>query len=523
MSIINVNSFKEPDAAVRTDSQKILIEASDLGVSYPIGSKREDVQSRVFNRILKRRKKDTFWALKDVSLKCFPGQVIGIIGFNGAGKTTLCRVISGLLIPDTGAIKVTGTVSALLALGAGFESNLSGRENIFLNGMMLGFSKIFLQNILNDIISFSGLGDFIDQPLKNYSSGMKARLGFSIAAMIEPDILILDEILSTGDFKFSEKAGEKLQGIIGKSQIVLLVTHSLNFVEKYCTRAIWLDKGMIRADGEPAEVTKLYKGSYRSPKKKQTAHLTKTIPSIGKSQVITAKNVGVKFVLAGQDSYEAGLFSKRLVPKKRHLWALAGINFSVNEGEILGIIGANAAGKSTLCRVLTGILKPDKGRVHVMGRVTALLAFGTGFDIQLTGRDNAYLNGMMLGFPKKEIIALYPEIARFSGIGSFLDQPVKNYSSGMKSRLGFSIASMLKPDVFIIDEALNAGDIFFYEKASIKIQDLMTSAKATIVVTHNLAFVETVCTRAIWINKGSIVFDGKPAETVSYYRQLMKN
>jgi len=129
---------------------------------------------------------------------------------------------------------------------------------------------------------------------------------------------------------------------------------------------------------------------------------------------------------------------------------------------------------------------------------------------------------MMLGFSRKEMMDLYPEIVKFSGIQSHMDQPVKSYSSGMKSRLGFSIAAMLKPDVFIIDEALNAGDIFFYEKASIKIQELMTNAKATIVVTHNLAFVETICTRVIWINKGNIVFDGEPTEAVSIYRQLMK-
>ncbi|MGB9498503.1 MAG: ABC transporter ATP-binding protein [Dissulfuribacterales bacterium] len=521
MSIINVNPFQEPDAGVSPDQQKILIEASNLSVSYSIGSKREDIQSRMFNRILKRRTKDIFWALKDVSLKCFSGQVIGIIGVNGAGKTTLCRVMSGLLTPDTGSIKITGTVSALLAIGAGFNKDLSGRENIFLNGMMLGFSKAYLQGIANDIISFSGLEDFIDQPIKNYSSGMKARLGFSIAAMIEPDILILDEMLSTGDFRFSQKAGEKIRKIIDSSKLVLLVSHRLDFVEKYCTRAIWMDKGRIKADGEPAEVAKLYKDSYPCPqKKKRMVHLTKTLSTIGPSRVITSKNVGVRFLLAGGGSDRR---KGNLLKKKRCLWALKDVDFSVHEGEILGIIGPNAAGKSTLCRVLTGILKPDKGEVSIKGKITALLSFGTGFDIQLTGQDNVYLNGMMLGFSRKEIMNLYPEIAKFSGIGSYIDQPVKSYSSGMKSRLGFSIAAMLKPDIFIIDEALNAGDIFFYEKASIKIQDLMTNAKATIVVTHNLAFVETVCTRVIWINKGNIVFDGEPAEAASIYRQLMKN
>ncbi|HBC93041.1 MAG TPA: teichoic acid ABC transporter ATP-binding protein, partial [Pelotomaculum sp.] len=197
-------------------------------------------------------------------------------------------------------------------------------------------------------------------------------------------------------------------------------------------------------------------------------------------------------------------------------------NFTVHEGDIVGIIGPNGAGKSTLCRVLSGILKADKGEVFVEGEVTALLSFGTGFNMQLTGRDNVYLNGMMLGIPKKKLLGLYEDIMEFSGLGKFMDQPVKNYSNGMKSRLGFSVAAMIKPDLFIIDEALSVGDASFFEKASAKIQELIGKAKAVIVVTHNMSFVEKVCTRALWLGDGIIKFDGDPKEAVIQYRQSLK-
>ena len=201
------------------------------------------------------------------------------------------------------------------------------------------------------------------------------------------------------------------------------------------------------------------------------------------------------------------------------LHVLNDVTLSVNEGEIVGIIGRNGAGKSTLCRLISGILKPDRGTIFVEGQTTALLSFGAGFNIQLTGRDNVYLNGMMLGIPKKELRHIYTDIVKFSGLGHFIDQPVKKYSSGMKSKLGFSIAAMIKPDVFVIDEALSTGDIAFYEKASAKIQDLITIAKSVIVVTHNMAFVQKVCTRTIWIDGGIVKFDGSSKKAVDVYRQ----
>jgi teichoic acid transport system ATP-binding protein len=214
----------------QTDNTKSLLNAQNIGVKYVIGGERDDFKSRTFNVLLRRQKKEIFWALKNVSFEGYPGDILGIIGSNGAGKTTLCRLISGLLRPDEGQLRVDGNVSALLSLGIGFNPMLSGGENIFLNGMMLGFSKKYIKDLFHEIIDFSEIEDFINEPVKNYSSGMRARLAFSIAATIEPEILVIDEALSAGDIGFSEKAGQRLQQIISQSKIVIIVTHSMPFV-----------------------------------------------------------------------------------------------------------------------------------------------------------------------------------------------------------------------------------------------------------------------------------------------------
>jgi len=523
MKILETQSIELETA--QTDDRKHLVDAQTIGVKYVIGGKREDFKSRTFNALSRRHEKKEFWALQNVSFMCYPGDILGIIGSNGAGKTTLCRLISGLLRPDTGRIKVSASVSALLSLGIGFNPVLSGRENIFLNGMTLGFSKKHIKDLFHEIVEFSGLKDFINEPIKNYSSGMKSRLGFSIAATIEPEILVIDEALNTGDISFSEKAGQRLQQIISKSKTVIIVTHSLPFVEQFCTRALWIDGGLLRENGSPGNVIKSYK-KFAQPagKKVSPINFSKTKPKSETSEVVRLKNIGLKYSLLGKNNSDNGrsIIAKSFWQKKRSFWPLKDINFTMNEGEVLGIIGRNGAGKTTLCKTLSGILRPDAGKMLIDGKITALLTLGAGFNMQLTGRDNVYLNGLMLGIPKKVLLNLYSDIVEFSGIKKFIDEPVKNYSSGMKSRLGFSIAAMIKPDIFIIDEILSAGDMSFYEKAVNKIQELMEKSKAVIVVTHNMSFVEKVCTRAICIDKGIVKFSGNPDEVIRKYRQLLK-
>ena len=503
-----------------------VVEVIGLGMKFMLGIRREDVQSRAYRLLLKRKKPEEFWALKAVDFRGYAGEIIGIVGGNGAGKSTLCRVLAGLLRPDAGTISVVGKTSALLALGTGFNPELTGRQNVLLNGLMLGLSKREVRTMLPHIVDFSGLSRFIDLPLKHFSSGMRARLGFSIGSMVNPDILILDETLSAGDLEFVAKAGERLQALITKASLVIVVTHNLGFVKSYCTRALWLDRGAIRATGRPDDVVDQYQDTIPRRKPANTALGRRSgVPYSRSPELIAATNLTVTFLLG--EAHTHGEPQSRYTPpflkiRRRPFRALDDISFAVTEGEIVGVIGPNGAGKTTLCKVLTGILKPDEGQVSVAGEVTALLTLGAGFIGELTGRDNIYLNGMMLGMRKRRVRDVCADIVAFSGLTRFIEEPVKHYSAGMRSRLGFSIAAMLDPDILIIDEALNAGDSAFHETATAKIQELMTRAKGVIVVTHNLAFVETVCTRALWLENGALRFDGVPTEAVSAYRAFRR-
>lgn len=484
-----------------------LVEASGVGVKYEVGRKGEDLKSLILNP---RLRQGEFWALRDVDFSAYSGDIIGVIGSNGAGKTTLCRVISNLLKPDEGKIKISGEVSALLSLGTGFNKNLTGRENIFLNGMMLGASRESIRAIADDIIEFAGLDDFIDHPIRKYSSGMRARLGFSIATMLNPEILVLDEALSTGDKEFKNRAIAKTKEMVKQARVVIIVSHEIDFIEANCSKAVWIDQGKVVAEGLPGDVCAKYRKmvaeqvvSKPSPPKrlniKQTQHET------GNEVVIQARDLSLFYKLNG-----------------KRFWALRNCNFHVNQGEIVGVIGANGAGKTTLCRVLSGILRPDHGSIYLAGKTSALLSLGSGFNKQLSGRDNIFLNGSLLGISRAELIRIYDEIVSFSGLEDFIDLPVKNYSRGMLSRLGFSIATMIEPDILIIDEALSTGDMAFYEKASKRIQEVITSAKAVIIVTHSMKFVEKVCNKAIWIKEGQIVHIGSPQETTSLYKEDKK-
>jgi len=486
-----------------------LIRAENLGVYYESDSdRRDDFKSHVHRIIRGERRNDIFWALKDISFTGYAGDVLGIIGPNGAGKTTLCRTIAGLLRPNRGQLEVKGNVSALLSLGTGFDKELTGNENIYLNGMMLGFPRHRIKELLPLIQDFSGLGRFLDQPLKYYSSGMKARLGFSIASVIDAEILVIDEVLGTGDMEFKEKAVQKVWELVGEAGMVLVVSHETDFIKDHCNRALWIDNGSVRASGDPEQVVESYEqlgAGSKKPKKKKLSRLKQSSPGAGEEIAIEARDLSLEFKLEGKP-----------------FRALDSLNFQVYDREILGIIGPNGAGKTTLCRTLCGIYKQDRGELRVNGAIAALLSFGTGFNPQLSGYDNIYLNGMMLGIPKYKIRRVEEEIIAFSELDQFIDQPVKHYSRGMRSRLGFSIASMLQPDIFIVDEALSAGDIAFQEKAAARMQEMLKEAKAVLLVTHSMKIVKKVCTRALLMDQGRIIFDGDPLEAVETYRASVK-
>lgn len=493
-----------------SEKTKEIIVAKDIGVYFDSDSNQDDYKSKLINLFKKNKSSDKKsreekkWPLKAIDFTGYQGEILGIIGSNGAGKTTLSKIITGILKEDKGEMKVDGKVTALFSLGMGFNKEYTGRENVYLNGMMLGIDRELINYYIDDIHEFSGIGEFMDQPMKYYSSGMRARLGFSVAAHLDPEILILDEALNTGDARFSRKAAAKMQELVKKAKMVIIVTHSLRYAERNCDRLMWIDGGIVREIGDPKEIVRNYRASVPAQprRKRRRLELKKTDAAIGNQTIIKAQNVGISYKL------NTGTF-----------WALKNVDFEIKEGEVVGIIGHNGAGKSTLCKALSGILTPDQGTLNVYGETSSLVGYGTGFNLQLTGADNIFLNAMLLGIPKQRVTEKYDEIIEFSGIRKAIHKPMKEYSSGMRSRLGFSIAAILNPDIFIIDEALSTGDLAFRQKASERIQDMMELAKAVIIVSHSMNFIEKICTRAIWMENGQVVFDGDAEEAVARYRE----
>lgn len=199
-----------------------------------------------------------FWALQDVNFSIEKGEVLGLVGANGAGKSTMLKVISGILKPTKGTVTVHGNIVPMLELGSGFDMELTGRENVFLNGAILGYSEDFLKEKYQEIVDFSELGEFIEMPLRNYSSGMITRLAFSIATVVKPDILIVDEILSVGDAAFQKKSKNRMMELMSGGTTVLLVSHSAEQITEMCSRAIWLEKGKMKMIGPAADVCRAY-------------------------------------------------------------------------------------------------------------------------------------------------------------------------------------------------------------------------------------------------------------------------
>lgn len=231
---------------------------------FNMASERLDSLKEYFIKLMKHQLFfKEFHALEDVSFRVPRGEVMGLVGTNGSGKSTMLKVIAGVLEPTRGHVTVRGTIAPLIELGAGFDLELTARENIFLNGALLGHSKKFMEEHMDDIVEFAELADFLDMPMKNYSSGMVARIAFAIATCVEPDILIVDETLSVGDVFFQEKCERRIQSFINSGNVtVLFVSHSIEQVERICTSAVWIEKGHLRMIGRVKDVCRAYREQF---------------------------------------------------------------------------------------------------------------------------------------------------------------------------------------------------------------------------------------------------------------------
>lgn len=232
-----------------------VVTVDNVSLKFKIDPNRANSLKEFCVRWLKRDlKSEAFWALSDVSLEVEKGDVLGIIGHNGAGKSTLLKVISGIMKPTAGSVEAHGSIVPMLELGSGFDFELSGRENIYLNGAILGYSKPFLDSKYQQIVDFSELGGFIGAPLRTYSSGMLARLAFSVACVVEPEILIVDEILSVGDADFQEKSRARMMELMTGGTTVFFVSHSLEQIREMCNKVLWLEHGKVQAFGAAEQI-----------------------------------------------------------------------------------------------------------------------------------------------------------------------------------------------------------------------------------------------------------------------------
>ena len=239
-----------------------IISVKDVSMRFNLAREKVDSLKEYIIRSIKGKLQyDEFWALNDVSFDDKKGDSVGLIGLNGSGKSTMLKVIAGVLKPTKGKATVSGDVAPLIELGAGFDFDLTGRENIYLNGALLGHSRQVMEGLFEDIVEFSELREFMDVPVKNYSSGMLSRLAFSIATAGEADILIVDEVLSVGDFKFQQKCQDRIHSMMEKNTTVLFVSHSIEQVEDICNKVVWLEAGRVKMQGDAKEICGVYKQS----------------------------------------------------------------------------------------------------------------------------------------------------------------------------------------------------------------------------------------------------------------------
>ncbi len=424
-----------------------------------------------------------FWALKNISFEVQKGDKLGIVGLNGAGKSTLLKLISGVMKPTEGLLETDGRISPLLELGAGFDQNYTGRENIFLNGALLGYSKRFLESKFDEIVEFSEIGDFIDVPLKNYSSGMQMRLGFSIATVVEPEILILDEVLSVGDAKFREKCEKRMQSFLDKDVTVLFVSHTVEQIRDLCNKAIWLEKGKLIMQGNADEVCDAYWASIHSDKINEKVHF--------KEEKI-------------EPQYPTNELSRPQVANE--------LSLQVNEGEILGILGVNNPDDTKSVHPIIRFLGSSIGRIdnielkqfdskHVGICPQELVIWNN-----LTCIENLNLMGKLFKVPKNFLKQRVERLLYDLFLTDEVNTVASNLSPGMKRRLNLALALVHEPEILVINEPSDGLD----QQSRIIIWNFIQSlhdldGKTIIITSHHADELDNLSDRVAIVDDGQIL------------------
>lgn len=586
-------------------------------------------------------------ALDAIELSIPPGQSVGIIGPNGAGKSTLLRVLADVYAPTEGWVRRASRLAAIIDLGVGFHPDLTGAENVRLAAALMAIPKAQMGSFVEQVVDFSGLEAVLDQPLKSYSTGMRARLGFAVATHSKPEVLAVDEALSVGDRQFQIKCLERIRTLVEDGVTLLFVTHDLLLVTQFCERALLLDHGRIIDDGDASRVVSCYLSMVDAARRSDhldpamqdisirdvrvltpeidsggqvvvEAHVdvgssgrrlnietaltfppfgawatnrqplpsfqsqevtlvgtTEPLPIVGRSRLGLAvslmsgdevvDSMSTEFQLLGEDarkpfaklplSWEWARgeaerrvtftpeeidhpvirvtnLTKRFHDPHRHRLrnaipidrrsldgavALDDVTLDVAPGEFLGLIGPNGAGKSTLLKVIAGITRGQSGSVEVDGSLVSMIELGVGFHPDLTGRENLWSTGQLLGIAAGDLSHVLNEVIRFSGIEAAMDDPVKHYSTGMLARLGFSLACHVTADILLIDEMLSVGDAEFRNRAIERMHEINEAGTTIVLVSHDLRLVAEVCGRAALIVGGRLVDQGNPAAVIDRF------
>ena len=597
-------------------------------------------------------------ALDDVSLDIAPGEAVGLIGANGAGKSTLLKLLAGVVDPASGTVECVGRVGSMIELGLGFHGELTGRENAVVTATILGLTPAEAEQALPSIIEFSGIADAMDTPLKHYSTGMRARLGFAVAIHVPHDVLLIDEVLAVGDSEFQLRCVEKIDQLNRAGTTLLFVSHATWLVSNVCDRVIQLRKGRVVDDGPSIDVIQRYltpapgdlgmadrptlqlrsftledehvkpfdqldftadvvvtepvaepalavdlawatvapdtpiartstalpaalrePGTYRLrgrstklpvdsghaevrasllDESAQRVHdrsrqelwiegpVTRQLPQLAAevqwdlrpvdpvdsvdpgavapdapevptvAAAIECRDVTKRFRSGLRRGGVRGAIPRRLAADEEHgsIVALDHLDLVVTPGQGLGVIGPNGSGKSTLLKALAEVIAPTSGEITTRGRLISMLELGIGFHADLTGIENVRHTAGLFGFTKSEIDEMLPSILEFAGIGDAISSPVKQYSSGMLTRLGLALAVHSKPDLLLIDEVLAVGDRAFQKKAVSAVRGLVAAGATAVFVSHDLSLVEELCDRAIRLERGQLIDEGEASEVV---------